>query len=366
MATNYREAYLESYKDEKVFIPFLSSFFLTRPRDIVDAESVKIDVMRKGRKLAPVISSISGNGSRRKASRYTNKEFTPPVVGERADFFNEDLIKKAFGKSEEASANQTYMMQLQENIMDIMKDIEPEIMRTIELQAAQIFQRAAGLSLYDENGNVAFTLDFQALATHFVTVGTDWTDAVNSDPDDDIISLYDVIKQDAGVNARNLIFGKDAWKNYTRNVKISDKFDIQRIDPGTIAMQKKNPDVSMMGEFTIENQRFVAWVYDGYYEDPSNSDTVTSYVTADKVIMVPDPGAANTDFRKVYCTIPSISKMLGKDLGIVPTNLNLDNRAYTARTWLDENGDQLITELKTRPLLIPVSVDAFGCLDTEA
>lgn len=364
MATNYRTAYLESYKEEKVFIPFLSTFFRTRPSDIVDAESVKIDILRKGRRLAPVISSISGNGSRRKSSQYTGKEFTPPVVGERADFYNADLIAKAFGKSEYDSANQTYMMQLQDNIMDIMQEIEKEIYRTIEFQASQILTRAGGLSLYDENGNVAYTLDFQVKAAHFPTVSISWSDA-NADPDNDIISLYDVIKQASGANADNLIFGKTAWKNYTRNTIIQDKFDIRRIDPLTIQMREQSPDVKLMGEFQIENQIFKAWVYDGYYENPGDSYAVTPFVAADKVIMIPNPGASNTDFRKVYCTVPSISKMLGKDIGIVPTNLNLDNRAYTARTWLDENGDQLITELKTRPLLIPASVDSFGCIDTE-
>jgi hypothetical protein len=366
MATTiqYREAYLESYKEEKVFIPFLSTFFRTRPSDIVDAESVKIDIMRKGRRLAPVISSMSGNGSRRKSSQYTNKQFTPPVVGERADFHNADLISKAFGKDEYSSSNVSYMMQLQDNIMNVMQEIEKEIYRTIEYQASQILTRAGGLSLYDENGVVAYTLDFQVKAAHFPTVSTSWSDA-NAAPDDDIIALYDLIKQASGADAKNLIFGKTAWKNYVGNTKIQDKFDIRRIDPLTIKMREQSTDVKLMGEFQIENQIFVAWIYDGYYEDPANSYAVTPFVPADKVIMIPDPGSANTDFRKVYCTVPSISKAMGRDLGIVPTNLALDNRSYTARTWLDENGDQLNTELKTRPLLIPVSIDSFGCIDTE-
>ena len=141
------------------------------------------------------------------------------MIGVRSDFSNMDLIAKVFGKSEEMSANETYMMQLQDNIMDVMQDIEKEIYRTIELQASQILQNAGGLTLYDENGTTAFSLDYQVLATHFVTVGTNWSDET-SDPDNDIISLYDVIKQDSGADARNLIFGKTAWKNYTRNVII--------------------------------------------------------------------------------------------------------------------------------------------------
>jgi hypothetical protein len=237
MAVNYRTAYLESYVEEKIHIPFLSTFFRTRPSDIVDAESVKIDIMRSGRRIAPVISSISQEGSKIKKSRYTNKEYTPPVVGEKGDVSNTDLIAKAFGKSEYDSAKDSYMMALQNEIMDTMKEIEKDIMRTIELQAAQILQNAGGVTLYDESGNVAFEIDFLTKATHFVTVGTNWSDQA-SDPDGDIIALYDVIKQDSGSDARNLIFGKTAWRNYIKNTKVEDKFDIRNIDAGTIAMKK--------------------------------------------------------------------------------------------------------------------------------
>src|SRR3990167_5678609 len=104
MAVNYRTAYADSYKEVKLVIPFLSTFFRTRPSDIKDAESVKI-----------------------------------------------------------------------------------------EYQASKILQNAAGITLYDENGVAAFTIDFLAKDSHFVQVGTNWSDT-NADPDTDIINLYNVIK----------------------------------------------------------------------------------------------------------------------------------------------------------------------------
>jgi len=131
-------------------------------------------------------------------------------------------------------------------------------------------------------------------------------------------------------------------------------------------MRNQSPDVSLMGEFVVGNQRFIAWIYDGYYEDPANSYTVTPFVAVDKVIMIPDVGAPNTDFRKIYCTVPSISQLMGQDMDVIPTGLNLENRSYTARAYIPSKEDQLIIELKTRCLLIPVSIDSFGCLDTEA
>jgi len=363
MASDKRTAYLEAYKQLANFIPFLSSFFRTNPQDIVFAESVKIDVMRGKRKIAPVISNITQRGGKLEKSQYVSKEYTPPVVAVSSDFAASDLIDKAFGVSEYDSADQDYMLQLQSKIKDTMVEIEGQINRNIEYQASQILQNAGGISLYDDNGQIAYTIDFLAKDTHFPTTSISWSDDA-SDPDSDLKALYDVIKKDGFVSARNVIFGKTALKNYLRNSFIQDKFDIRNINAGTIAIQERNPDVTLLGEFIVDNVRMVGWTYDGYYNHPS-TDTITSFVGDDKVIMLPDPGSINLDFRKIYCKVPTVTGVDPRFASVVPTNLNLDNRAYTARVWVDGNADALDVELKTRPLLIPVSIDAFGCLDTE-
>jgi len=367
MAVNYRTAYLEAYKEEKTFIPFLSSFFRTRPSDIRDAESVKIDVQRGTRYIAPVISNFVQHGSKIKRSQYTSKEYTPPVVALQSDFAAGDLISKAFGKSEYETEQMGYMQQLQNNIMDVMVEIENEINRHIEYQAAQVLQTASGITLYDENCVAAYTIDFLTKASHFPLVSIDWEDE-DSDPDSDIYSLYRVIKQDSGADARNVIFGKDALRNYLRNAKIQDKFDIRNYAPGTVNPQDQSPDAVFLGEILIENKRFRCWSYEGEYVDPSDSSSPATlpFVGDDKVILIPDAGSMNMDLRRVYCNAPSIGKLLGQDLGLLPATINLDNRAYTGRSWYDDDGDQAIIEIKTRPLLIPVAIDCFGCIDTEA
>jgi len=362
MAVDKRTAFLEVYKQLVTFIPFLSTFFMTRPRDIVSAESVKIDIQRGGRKIAPVISNITQIGGKIEKSQYTQKEYIPPVVALGGDFAPGDLIEKAFGKTEYQTAESDYMMQLQDKIIDTMLEIEGQFARNIEYQASQILQTGE-LSLKDSLGNVAYTIDFFPKSTHFPTVTTSWSDA-NANPDADISALYETIKKNGKVNARNLIFGRVALENYLKNASVEDKFDNRNIIAGQYDPNETNPDVNYLGELLIGAKRFKCWFYEGLYDDPSTGLPVP-FVADDKVIMLPDSGSANLDLRKIFCRVPTITGVDPRFAGIVPVNMNLDNRAYTARVWNDANADTLNVELKTRPLLIPVSIDAFGCLDTE-
>lgn len=361
MAADKRTAYLEAYNQLITFSPFLSTFFTTRPRDIVSAESVKIDIKRGTRKIAPAISHFTGLGGRLKKSQYTQKEFTPPVIALGGNFAPGDLIEKAFGVDEYTSASEDYMMTLQDHVMDTMQEIEQQIFRNLEYQASQILQTGE-LSLYDDQGNIAYTIDFFPKATHFPTVGTVWSDE-DADPDSDIASLIDVIKTDAQVNIRNVVFGKTALDEYLRNTKVDDKFDIRRIRSGEYDPGKLNPDTVYLGELLIGTNRVDAWKYEGEYEHPSTS-TITRFVDDGKVLLLPDRSGINVDFRRVWCRVPTIIGVDPRFAGIIPTNVALDNRSYTARVWADGNADALNVELKTRPLLIPVSIDAFGCLTT--
>ena len=100
MSNIFKKGFLQAYKETNIFRPFLSSFFSTSPRDIIAAESFIIDIKRGGRKVAPIISNISQNGSRLEKSVYTQKEFKPPVIALGSDCSASDLIDKEFGKTE--------------------------------------------------------------------------------------------------------------------------------------------------------------------------------------------------------------------------------------------------------------------------
>lgn len=362
MPANQRTAFLESYKEQDLFIPFLTQWFITTMRDIINAESFKIEVKRGGRKIAPVISHWTGKGAKIKKDKYTGKEFTPPVSALGSDFSPGDLTEKVFGKTEYSSAEMSYMAQLMGIIQDAMAEIESQFGRLFEYMASEIFQSGT-LTLYDELGNAAYIIDFFPKATHFPTVSTAWSDP-NSDPDSDIQNLIKEIKKNGKVQIRNLVFGETALKNYLRNTKVADRFDIRRYETGQYQPREQNEDVTLLGDWVCGTTRITAWSYEGLYEY-YHDDTIREYVNADNVLFLPEIQGRNVDFRKVYCKAPTITGVDERYVEMIPATMNLDDREYTTRLWVDGSADTVNVEFKTRPSLIPVSIDAFGCLTTE-
>jgi hypothetical protein len=363
MAADKRTAFLRAYDEILMFIPFFSSFFRTTSEDIIDAESVEIEIRRGTRKIAPVISNIAQLGGKITKTLYTRKEFIPPIVALTMDFAPGDLIEKAFGETQYQTAGRSYLSQLVIKIADKMSETERQIARNPEFQAAQIFQTGT-MTLYDDNGEAAYTIDFLPKATHFPTVGTNWSDNA-SDPDADINALRKVIKKDSGVAIKNIIFGETALKNYIDHPDIQTKFDLRRVESGVFDPDEINPDADFLGDILIGNKRMAAWVYEGQYEDPSKaSSDILEFVGTDKVILLPDPNGTNVDFRKTWCRVPTISGVDPRFADLIPSQMELADRQVTNRVWVNDEADTLNVQVKTRPLCIPVSIDAFGCLDT--
>lgn len=358
---NIREAFLKSYKERQVLNPFLSKWFKTTPRDIVSAGKVKIDIMRSSSKVATVVTALSEHSTKLIRTEYTEKEFTPPKVAIGFDITAEDIDTKVFGLDPYASANVPYIADLQSRIMDKMREGELAIARNIEYQASQIFQTGK-LTLQDDKGNNVYEIDYKPKTSHIVTVSTAWSDYTNSDPDKDISNLYKEILKDGKTRAVNIIFGSNAWENYCNNSKVKDKLNLRNANVGIVDPKYLYDDADYLGELLIGTNRFRCYCYEGYYTNASGKDV--NFLDPDKVIMIPDSESINCDFRKIYCTSSTITGVDPRLESIIPSYMNLENRAYTIRAWLNEPADSLSAEISTRPLLIPVSLDSFGCIKT--
>ncbi len=358
-----RVAFLEAYKQVSVTRPFLSNWFKTRPQDIVDAESVEIEVKRGDMRIAPVVSETSQEGGKIKRSQYTSKKMTPPTIIMSSDVAATDLEYKEFGKTkyEQTSAE----MRLMNEVGESTNESDQQVIRNIEYQASQILQTGKA-SLHDADGKVGYDIDYKPKATHFPTVGADWADP-NTNPDDDIASLSRVIKADGKVVVKHIIFGKNALKKYMDNPKTKEKFDNRRIESGAFKPEEIFPDATCLGELLIGTTYYVAWQYDALYIDPEDPDgkKLLPFVDDNSVILLPEQGGLNVDFRMPWCRVPTVTGSEDRFKHLFPSQMKLDNRQYTFRVYADYKADKLVSELKARPLCIPVSIDAFGCLDTD-
>jgi len=239
--------------------------------------------------------------------------------------------------------------------------IDDKIKRAVELQASQILQTGK-LTLTNSAGDTVYDLDFKPKATHFPTTGTSWSTVATADPLADLEALAKIIRADGKINPDRLVFGDTALRNFLANTAVQNVLDNRRIDIGDIAPEFDDSGATFYGFVWVGSYRFEMWTYPDTFTDPQTGNA-TEYVNGDKVIMT-------SSRTRLDMTAARVPLPLGPDprvAGLLPGRLSSRDANFdvTPNVFATPNGKQIMGELESRPLLIPVQIDGFGCLDTE-
>ena len=232
----------------------------------------------------------------------------------------------------------------------------------IELQASQVLQTGK-LELKNKDGVTTYELDFKPKASHFPTVTTDWSDPA-ADALGDLSALGDVIKSDSGVRSTILIFGSSAWSNFQKNDDVKELLDNRRIEIGDINPMLDDTGAIYRGRIWAGNYELEMWSYDADYEDPQTGNPV-SYVATDNVVMLSE----KTRLDKTAAEVPLVKKPDSMLAPLIPNALQsrAQNQGYvlTPNVYASPDNTALFGQLYSRPLLVPVQIDGFGCLTTK-
>ena len=355
-----REGWLQLFTQMRRPNSFLTRFFTIKPGGTYNGDKVAIDVERYGEAVAIAIKKCTGPNLN-DIDEFTTKEFTPPTYGEGFPLDVCDLLNRMAGVDPYTAAYTEYAGQLVAMMAKGFTLIDDKIKRAVELQASQILQTGK-LTLTDGTGDTVYELDFKPKATHFPTVGTSWSDTATADPLSDLEALAKVIRSDGKINADRLVFGDVALRNFLKNDEVQKMLDNRRIEVGGIAPEFDDSGATFYGFVWVGAYRFEMWTYPDTYEDPQTG-IPTEYVTADKIIMT--SSRTRLDMTSARVPLP-----LGPDprvAGLLPGRMTSreENFDVTPNVYTTPNGKQIMGELESRPLLIPVQIDGFGCLDTE-
>ncbi len=355
-----RSGWLQLFTQMRSPSGFLSRMFTIKPGGIYMGDKVGIDIQRFGEDVAIAIKKCTGPNLN-DFDIFTTKEFEPPSYGEAFPLDVCSLLDRMAGSDPYTAAGIGYRAQLVAKMAQGFALISDKINRAVELQASQILQTGI-LNLTDANGAITYTLDFKPKATHFPTVGVSWSSIATANPLGDLESLADVIRADGKVEPSRLFFGKVALNNFLRNADVTAVLDNRRIDIGSIAPEFDNSGATFYGHVWIGAYRFEMWTYPATFTDPATGNP-TKYVGDDKVIMTSP--TTRLDMTSARVPLP-----LGPDprvAGLLPGRLSSRTAGFdvTPNVYATPNGKQIFGELESRPLLIPVQIDGFGCLDTQ-
>lgn len=353
-----REGWMQLYTQMRRPNNFLSRLFTVKPGNIYNGNKVAIDVERFGEQVAIAIKKCTGPNLN-DISQFTTKEFEPPAYGEAFPVDVCDLLNRMAGVDPYTAAYTEYASQLIATLMKGFMLVDDKIRRAVELQASQILQTGV-LSLTDSNGSVRYDLDFKPKATHFPTVATSWS--LGGDPLGDLEALAKVIRADGKIDCNMLIMGDVALRNFLKNADVQAVLDNRRIDIGEIRPEMRDSGATFYGYVWVGTYRMEIWTYPDTYEDPQTGNPV-QYVASDKVIML-------SDRTRLDMTAARVPLPLGPDprvANLMPARISSRDAGFdvTPNLYTTPNGKQIMGELESRPLLVPVQIDGFGCLDTQ-
>ena len=343
---------------------FLSGFFQSPPENFHTSEEVEIDIVRSDEDISIVIQDLSTGYRMNSDDLYTNKGFKPPIHKEAIPINSFDLIKRMPGQNPFEAPD--FRANVITRMFNGMTKVERKIRRSIELQASQVLQTGV-VTLTDSSGNALYTLNYQPKASHFPTAGTSWASATGLQKIADINSLAEEIRNNGLADPDQLIMGVDAFENFISDDEVQKRFDIRRIDLGTIApMEMRGNGGNFRGIVEIGNYRYDVWTYGGRYKDPQTGNKV-QFVDPGKIIVRASSGRLDATFG----AIPNIGSLMGGGASNLLPELpgRVSNSAggmdLFTNAWLSQDGEQLFGGVGARPLMIPTAIDTFGCLDTQ-
>lgn len=352
---------LEAYIEQAQAPLFLSSFFQSPERNFFNSESVEIDIMRKSEKVAPVITDLSVGGHSNSTDLYTNKRFTPPIHKEVSPLNVFDLIRRNPG----VNPFEDFSFQANASLraMNAFSEMELTIRRSNELQCSQVFQVETGVTLKDEKGNDAYTIDYKAKTTHFPTTSIAWSSVATATPMTDLENLADVIRKDNLRAPTDIIFGADAWRYFVRNtLEVQPLLDNRRMELGGVAPEQRDDGSKYMGFVEIGSYRVNMWTYTQFYDDQTTPGQKNPYVLTDRVIML----TAGARLDAVFGAIPRVVPVDRRILPLIPPRISVEGGGLDMFTnaWTTADGEQIFTSVGSRPLYIPTEIDSFGALKT--
>jgi hypothetical protein len=338
---------------------FLTSFFRTGSEDVVPAEYVDIDIERSDEDVGPVLRDYKTGSVVINEDIYVNKQIKPPQYDLERPVNVYDLMKRQPGETEYAKVG-SWLARLMVVLNKTFIKMADMIKRSIELQAAQVLQTGR-LDLLDENGAVAYQLDYRPKSTHFPMVTVDWSEGAST-PIDDLRALASVIRDDGLYDPKILIMGEQAYMDFIAKQEVKELFKQDELALGRLSPQIVNKGGNYMGYIFLGSYRYEIFTYNGRYI-PYNGGAKRKFLDDNKVIMLCDPG--DLEFRLVFGDIPSIGmeepfSQFVSDRVTVEGSIDLHPYVYR-----DDRRKTYAGQLASRPICIPVSIDRFGCLSTR-
>lgn len=280
---------------------FFKSFFRTTT---TEALAISLEVQRTGRQVA--VDILRGtDGKITRSDKSTEKIYVPPYFDYSYNLQALDGYDRLFGRSNEIDGGH-WASVIAKTAQEVAKNVD-RINRRFELQCAQAF--LDGIVTMRNGDNI----DFKRKAASLVAFNAAHNWALNT------VNPGTILEQGAQFLVKeglmspgttiNVVMGSSAWNAFRANELRQKEGDIkdQKFQDLTSPVNFGNGAV-VMGRYSYGSYNFVIWGYEGYYDDPDNSNTTTPYMDPKKVILLPN----DQDFIFSHGGVPAMVDVNGE------------------------------------------------------
>lgn len=319
---------LEERRPAKQFL--LDTFF--SKIELSDTASVDIDVIKKGRKMAPFVNPLK-EGKLVEGEAFTTNTFKPPYVKLKRPTTAADLLNRNIGEAlySGISPAQRAAARLAEDLADFQDMVErrEEWMARSALTTGQIAVVGEGVSA---------TIDFGMDASHKpVLAGAALWSAGTANPIKDLRDWKTLTAKDAGVAATDVVMGDDALENFISHADVQTKMDNRRFNLGRVEFAQSFDGVEYYGNIEgVDIWRYSEWF------TPDGGGADVAMVPTDGVIF----GSRRARTARHYGAIMDLQA------GLMPLR-------WFAKSWQANDPSAQILLLQSAPLVAMHQVDAF-------
>lgn len=327
------------------------------------ADLIEIDIVRGINTYAVDITPGAGSRSNKK-SRYTTKEYKPPMYDESETLTAQDLQKRLPGQTKYQAGDAEYQATLAAIITDKQMPLQDKQVRSIELQARDAMFDGQ-ITLHD--GDV---IDFKKKASHSISVANKWN-TTNGTPLDDIEGACQLCVKDGKIGATRfkMTVADDVVESLKANAQFVSKANLRRVSDVQMAISDVNSEGAVLhGEFSAGSYVIELWAYPQFYQVPegfglANEGTQQPYIPSGKALIMPATGIR---LDLWFAGIPILANQVDPELAAMgltgmPDTIEADFHPYA---YTDDRKQCIELGVRSRPLFVPHQIDGLATLDT--
>lgn len=316
-----------------------------------DTESLDVDIIKGGRKMAPICSPLA-EGKVITRAGFTTQTLKPGYVKPKRPTTSGDLLHRAAGQmlyQGGQTLEQRAQLKLGEDLSDLMDSID----RREEWMAANALDLGKiTMTIKGETADKIVEVDFLMSATHKITLTTTdlWTDAA-SKPLAKLSSVATIIRKDSGVSPNILVLGSDAAAAFIENANVLKYLDLRAVDMGEIKVMELPEGVTYIGRIRYPGLFVDVYSYEEFYEDET-SGVLTPMVPAKKAWL----GSTRTANSTQYAVIQDMEAIEGGQAAV----------SRFPKSWTTKDPSVRWLMVQAAPLPTLKQPDAFASIQVLA